>query len=60
MHFPPPMSTPAETKDPRCPRCASDAIEPLGRVSTEGGLIKVDHRCLACGERFSVVREPWL
>ena len=45
-----------ETRERRCPQCQSEQIEPVGHVTASGGMIRVEHRCEACGEAFLFVR----
>ena len=47
-----------ETRERRCPACQSEAIAPVGHVEAAGGLIKLQHRCEACGKAFFFVRKP--
>ena len=47
-----------ETRERRCPACQSEAIAPVGHIIAGDGLIKVEHRCEACGVRFLFVRKP--
>jgi hypothetical protein len=41
-----------------CPVCQSERIAPVGHVMASGGMIKVEHRCEACGRAFWFVRKP--
>ena len=50
--MPPPEAELPETRERRCPACASEAITPANHVVAEDGLIKVEHRCEACGSGF--------
>jgi hypothetical protein len=45
-----------ETRERRCPSCASQRITPVSHVTAICGLIKVEHRCEACATAFWVVR----
>jgi uncharacterized protein (DUF983 family) len=47
-----------ETRERRCPACQSEQITPVGHVEAAHGLIKVKHRCEACGTAFLFVRKP--
>jgi DNA-directed RNA polymerase subunit RPC12/RpoP len=47
-----------ETRERRCPACHSKAIALVGHVEAADGLIKVQHRCEACGQTFFFVRKP--
>jgi hypothetical protein len=49
-----------ETRERRCAVCQSENITPAGHVRGEGGMIKVEHRCEACGIAFWFVRKPLL
>jgi uncharacterized protein (DUF983 family) len=53
-----PESKLPETHERRCPACQSEAIAPVGHVEAADGLIKVQHRCEACGKAFLFVRKP--
>lgn len=45
-----------ETRARRCPACQSQQIEPVSHVTALSGVIKVEHRCEACGALFWFVR----
>jgi hypothetical protein len=45
-----------ETRARRCPSCQSQQIEPVSHVTALSGMIKVEHRCEACGILFWFVR----
>jgi hypothetical protein len=45
-----------ETRERRCPSCASQRITPVSHVTAICGVIKVEHRCEACATAFWVVR----
>jgi hypothetical protein len=54
-----PLPEPAlpEVNERHCPSCRSDRIAPVGHVIASGGMIKVEHRCEACGTAFLFVRK---
>jgi hypothetical protein len=58
--MPAPMSSPEpalpEVHERRCPYCKSDRIKPIAHIIASSGLIKVGHRCEACGTAFLFVR----
>ena len=54
--MPPPESTLPETRERRCPSCASERIEPVSHVTASEGTIKVEYRCEACSTAFWFVR----
>jgi transcription elongation factor Elf1 len=54
--MPPPEPELPETRDRRCPSCASEQIAPVSHVTATSGLIKAEHRCEVCGIRFWFVR----
>src|SRR5262245_58475426 len=56
----PPALRRHETWKQRCPRCQSDTIEHMGRITAEGGLLKIALRCGACTHPFVFVRTPVL
>ena len=46
-----------ETGEAQSPSCDSYAIQPTGAlIITAGNIRKVQHRCIACGERFWYLR----
>ena len=47
-----------QTFERRCAACQSEQIAPLGHVTSYEGLVKVVHRCEACGIAFLFVRTP--
>jgi uncharacterized protein (DUF983 family) len=47
-----------ETFERHCPVCGSGQMTPVGHVIAGAGLIKVEHRCEACGVAFLFVRKP--
>jgi len=53
---PPPAQALPETRERRCPSCASERIRPVSHVTASEGLIKVEYRCEACGIAFWFVR----
>jgi hypothetical protein len=55
--MPPPEAELPETRERRCPACHSEEIAPAGHVSASGGMIRVEHRCEACGIAFVFVRK---
>jgi uncharacterized Zn finger protein len=56
--MPPPEPELPETRERQCPACESEAIMPLGHIVAADGLIRVLHRCEACGIVFWFVRKP--
>ena len=44
-----------DTRERRCPSCASERIAPVSHVTASFGLIKVEHRCEACATAFWLV-----
>jgi predicted Zn-ribbon and HTH transcriptional regulator len=56
--MPSPESKLPETRERRCPACQSEDIAPVGHVVAGDGLIRVQHRCEACGIAFRFVRKP--
>jgi hypothetical protein len=54
----PPARDRHETWTRRCPRCQRDVIEPVGRATAEGGLVKIDLWCRACNYPFTFLRRP--
>ena len=54
---PPSLEPLPETRERRCPSCQSEQVLYAGQVFGAGGLIKVEHRCEACGTAFLFVRE---
>jgi uncharacterized protein (DUF983 family) len=54
--MPPPEPALPETRERRCPSCASERIEPVSHVTASEGMIKVEQRCEACGTAFWFVR----
>jgi uncharacterized protein (DUF983 family) len=55
------MASPAkpvlpETLERRCPACQSEQVVYTGRIIGVAGVIKVEHRCAACGTAFWFVR----
>jgi hypothetical protein len=46
-----------DTRERRCPSCASERIAPVSHVTAICGLIKVEHRCEACATAFWLVRD---
>ena len=55
---PPKPALPETRERGACPACRSERIAPAGHVVAEGGLIRVEHRCEACGIAFWFVRKP--
>jgi hypothetical protein len=53
----PPEAALPETRARRCPACHSEEIVPVGHVVAGDGLVKVQHRCEACGIVFWFVRK---
>lgn len=50
--------TNAEYKsNPRCPKCQSTKLEPLGCIAREWGTIHRPHVCRDCSHRWSEVYE---
>jgi hypothetical protein len=46
-----------ETRERRCPFCRSHSVQPHVRIVAIDGLLKLDHRCDACGGVFVFVRQ---
>ena len=55
--MPPPEPALPETRERRCPSCASERIEPVSHVTASEGMIKVEYRCEVCGTAFWFVRK---
>jgi hypothetical protein len=57
--MPAPMPSPGpalpEIHERRCPYCKSERIKPAAHIIASSGLIKVGHRCEACGTAFLFV-----
>ena len=56
--MPKPEAPVPETDERHCPVCRSGEVTPVGHVLAADGLIKVEHRCEACGTAFFFVRKP--
>lgn len=54
----PSPSTPAETRDRKCPYCRNRSVVALGRVTAGVTGIRYDFRCGACAKEFVVVAVP--
>jgi hypothetical protein len=54
----PPEAELSGTHERHCPICRSGKVTPVGHVLAAGGMIKVEHRCAACGIAFFCVRAP--
>jgi uncharacterized protein (DUF983 family) len=55
--MPPPDAPLPETRERRCPACRSERITPVVHVIGVETVVKVEHRCEACGTAFWFVRE---